>query len=151
MTSPTNSDVLTCQICYEDLPNIEENSSARADHQVVEVTRTVCNHIFHESCLNSWLATKRRAREDGTCPYCRAVIKRYVDTTLERNTPFNSQTYVNGAELLTSVYFGSGEMTPRGILFLETQPSQPVIDPELAAFIEDATRRLQHMFPEMRL
>jgi hypothetical protein len=45
-----------CIICYEDI-------------NLYKVIKTICNHIYHDKCLNKWL-------EDGnSCPSCRFVIR----------------------------------------------------------------------------
>lgn len=51
-----------CPICLESLDKI---------------FTTVCNHDFHESCINTWLETK------NTCPLCRHDLK---DNVVELNT-----------------------------------------------------------------
>lgn len=55
------SDQETCSICRN---NYEENSICRKINS--------CNHKFHSTCLDSWLADNR------TCPLCRTSV---VSTT----------------------------------------------------------------------
>ena len=49
----------TCAICSEDIQDINEG------------TRTSCNHIFHKTCLQQWLA---RPISQNRCPECRRDI-----------------------------------------------------------------------------
>ena len=48
-----------CSICYQKI--------------VTDSITTVCNHTFHESCLNKWLHIKNE------CPYCRETYPKYDD------------------------------------------------------------------------
>ena len=48
--------VTKCSICLESLDKIHS---------------TVCNHDFHEECINKWLETKT------TCPLCRYVLREH--------------------------------------------------------------------------
>ncbi|KAH7080965.1 hypothetical protein FB567DRAFT_551738 [Paraphoma chrysanthemicola] len=56
---PTNTDD-ACPICTD--PNPEDDSDMR-------VVRTSCNHVFHRTCLVSWLNSLHN--RSGTCPNCR--------------------------------------------------------------------------------
>lgn len=43
-----------CSICYQ----------KKKENKII----TVCNHIFHQSCLESWTSIK------NNCPYCRTCL-----------------------------------------------------------------------------
>ena len=49
----------TCAICLMDIQDINDG------------TRTSCNHIFHRTCLEHWLA---QPISHNTCPACRSTI-----------------------------------------------------------------------------
>ncbi|KAH7066715.1 hypothetical protein BKA63DRAFT_495620 [Paraphoma chrysanthemicola] len=71
---PTNTDD-ACPICTD--PNLQDNSDMR-------VVRTSCNHVFHRTCLVSWLQSLRN--RSGTCPYCRHMLYKARGRTLREGS-----------------------------------------------------------------
>ncbi|KAF2787769.1 hypothetical protein K505DRAFT_342656 [Melanomma pulvis-pyrius CBS 109.77] len=55
-----------CPICRETYPRVSNSSE-----QVVQIH--LCQHIFHDKCLNTWLETTHDLNI-GTCPMCRTVL-----------------------------------------------------------------------------
>ena len=49
-----------CAICLGDIDHSDSDEP---------ITETICNHVFHEECLNEWL------ERSGCCPYCRHILK----------------------------------------------------------------------------
>ncbi|KAJ1912164.1 positive regulation of toll-like receptor 2 signaling pathway [Tieghemiomyces parasiticus] len=66
----SGSDTLTCLICQDDLDRTETDgpSSSNGDASLTALRRMPCQHVFHETCLFSWLAVS------NTCPTCRYEI-----------------------------------------------------------------------------
>ena len=52
------SDNVLCSICLENL-----------EAENISITETICNHIFHDQCLNIWL------NNHNTCPCCRMQLR----------------------------------------------------------------------------
>ena len=52
-------DDITCSICYETIKDNEYIDSF------------ICKHFFHDECMNNWLETKFKNKEDPNCPSCR--------------------------------------------------------------------------------
>ena len=63
---------LECPICLEDLPNNNSKCATIKDKDGKEATikavTLVCQHVFHEACIGSWIALK------GSCPMCRSAV-----------------------------------------------------------------------------
>ena len=59
--------MIECSICLEEIEDEEDKYI------------TLCNHIFHQSCLIKWI------KDNQNCPICRRVIKykrkRYIILT----------------------------------------------------------------------
>jgi hypothetical protein len=58
-----------CDIC--------KSAEPPSPAQEVVVVLTVCNHIFHEHCLRTWLTTQLNDTvhpRNATCPMCRHVL-----------------------------------------------------------------------------
>ena len=49
-----------CSICRE---IIEDN-----------LHTTACNHTYHRSCIDMWIATQVGKQQDPSCPICRAEL-----------------------------------------------------------------------------
>ncbi|XP_057723506.1 E3 ubiquitin-protein ligase AIRP1-like [Arachis stenosperma] len=56
-----------CAICLEEFGQSIEDSS-------VEVVRTNCSHVFHESCIFRWLRRCADRQSPYSCPLCRCSI-----------------------------------------------------------------------------
>ncbi|RYR46137.1 hypothetical protein Ahy_A07g031893 isoform B [Arachis hypogaea] len=56
-----------CAICLEEFGHSIEDSS-------VEVVRTNCSHVFHESCIFRWLRRCADRQSPYSCPLCRCSI-----------------------------------------------------------------------------
>lgn len=71
-----------CSICYEPLIN--------------NTTKLPCNHIFHNTCINSWITIN-----NNTCPYCRfslnqlRVPKTYYDNIIQPDGNIDTLTVDN--------------------------------------------------------
>lgn len=70
-----NSD--DCAICWDKM------ESAR---------KLPCGHLFHNSCLRSWL------EQDTSCPTCRTVLKAHSDTDESNNQSDSDEEFVNPNE-----------------------------------------------------
>ena len=64
---PAEAQNLECSICMADAITIVGQVPGQ------EAMLTPCNHRFHGSCINAWIAECVTAGRDATCPYCRGV------------------------------------------------------------------------------
>ncbi len=55
----TAKDNISCSICYEVIK----------DNQYID--SFICKHFFHDECMNNWLETKFKNKEEPSCPNCR--------------------------------------------------------------------------------
>lgn len=62
----SDEEEITCTICLENISDVDNNT-------------LVCNHSFHEICINRWLAT------NTNCPVCRRFIRNRVPRLPEIN------------------------------------------------------------------
>ncbi|TEY75105.1 hypothetical protein BOTCAL_0065g00050 [Botryotinia calthae] len=71
-----------CGICKNPFTHHDEGETNHA------VVKTICNHIFHESCLERWFVSSDR----GNCPMCRRMIRDtefpQLPARLEADGPF---------------------------------------------------------------
>ncbi|KAF7916566.1 uncharacterized protein EAE98_010575 [Botrytis deweyae] len=71
-----------CGICRNPLNHHDEGEINRA------VVKTICNHMFHEGCLERWFVSSAR----GDCPMCRKLLREtelpQIPTRLEIDGPF---------------------------------------------------------------
>jgi hypothetical protein len=59
-----------CNICtFKDAP--EQDDAASANNSIIKID--VCNHVYHEVCIKTWLSTQLQTTH-GTCPMSRTVI-----------------------------------------------------------------------------
>ena len=55
-----------CAVCQEDF--LKPNEEGEKDRNQEVITRMPCHHIYHKSCLRSWLETA------CNCPHCRYEV-----------------------------------------------------------------------------
>lgn len=64
ISSDTLESIRNCDNCTICTDGLDDN-----------VTITTCGHIFHKSCLNSWLDSQENSgRDETSCPICRTVL-----------------------------------------------------------------------------
>lgn len=73
MTSTITEQKNSCAICYDD--RVLSNNSLVVLHTVKSSTGANIDHIFHENCINKWLAYKQE------CPICRYRIENEEDNS----------------------------------------------------------------------
>ncbi|KAF5874183.1 putative ring-h2 finger protein [Botrytis fragariae] len=54
-----------CSICVDPLNHRDEGEMNTA------IVKTICNHMYHERCLEQWFVSSAR----GDCPYCRILLR----------------------------------------------------------------------------
>jgi hypothetical protein len=78
-----------CGICHEaesatdhlntSMISIGERKPKIPD-QATAIQINVCSHVFHKSCLRTWIVSTRTALRSGTCPLCRTnIVERIYD------------------------------------------------------------------------
>jgi hypothetical protein len=72
-----------CDICQEGeihAPLIVSESSISST-PIIKINS--CGHIFHKSCLQTWLISTRSKLRDATCPMCRGLLVTAPHPSLE--------------------------------------------------------------------
>ena len=72
-----------CSICIGHLTYVSGDSPTKGKQKLATI-ETICDHVFHESCLRKWVKTK------AECPICRANIEENAcDIGSELSSPVN--------------------------------------------------------------
>ena len=77
----------SCSICLEEF---EDNET---------ISKTSCNHMFHETCLETWLNTNTK------CPFCRNTLKEESNNLINiRNLEDRIDLFINQIQLNNTDY-----------------------------------------------
>jgi hypothetical protein len=92
---------LLCSICLDNLDSDNRN-----------ITETICNHIFHNECLNLWL------NNNSTCPCCRTAINDLEDDTsnLHEIEPINNTDIYNFINYSNNIFIDNNNDNNNNII-----------------------------------
>ena len=76
ITAKAENTTLECTICIDDI-NLKDYERKKHSNKIVIPN---CGHIYHTTCLNTWVRSQILNGQQPTCPTCRAVICDIPDT-----------------------------------------------------------------------
>ena len=123
-----------CAICLEDF---EEGTSQERPRIVLP-----CQHVYHADCILPWLTER-----SGTCPLCKFDVYQHVQEALALDFSLPAQ-WTMALEriqrrlwnLVPGVSSSSSTRTSHDYDTVETSPSQPPVELELAESLSRSTR-----------
>jgi hypothetical protein len=97
ITAKAKNTTLECTICIDNI-NLTDYEKKKHSNKIVIPN---CGHIFHTSCLNTWVRSQILNGQQPTCPTCRAVICDIPDTKSYTvyNASYDSDGYSSGGWL----------------------------------------------------